>query len=215
MRAWTLTACAVMTLGGVAAAAGPDQTNTATATHTDYKAFCERFAGEWEGQIEFRENGKTSASIASASNRFEQGASRFVTYTEGFAFGKPVEFASVVKCDDGKCSYSEFTAVSPVRAVLNPTVGKADGVMIFRGTRQVNGTSQTIEQRFASVSSDHYTVEVFEVASSGAKELLCKLDMHRLPEGQVAAASDMFRFSEPVQQARAAFGVQASVTTDE
>lgn len=217
MRRRALSACALLAVCGSmcgSLVAGPEQAATPVAEGaTDYRAICQRLVGEWEGQVQVRRDGALSASVVSASNRLDQGQSELTSYVEGFAFGQPIEVAVVIRLSDTpRCAWAHTLAGGTKRGALTPVASQKDGAMVFEGQLGPHGGSATLQQRVVMPSPDQYLLEVFSVSASGEKELLCKLDMRRLPQGQVAAASEMFRFAEPVQQARELLTATAQVS---
>ena len=50
-----------------------------------------RFAGEWEGRLEMREDGRASISIVSISSKFNTSEDRFESVIQGFAFGMGID----------------------------------------------------------------------------------------------------------------------------
>ncbi|MBX3357473.1 MAG: DUF1579 family protein [Phycisphaeraceae bacterium] len=175
-----------------------------------------RLVGEWEGQIQTRNSdGRVSTSMASVSNRLENNDKSLVSCFEGFAFGRPVHGASVIRMNPGaQAERSWYTNLTNATMTMPMKASSSENSIAFAGEGVDPSTGKTvsIEQVLRVVDSNNYVFESFSIESSGEKVMLMRLEMSRLPEGRLAQAAEKFsdakllakvRLNSPAQTADA------------
>lgn len=176
----------------------------------------QRLAGEWEGQVQVRgTDGFNSASVISASNKLEDNGRSLASCLTGMAFAKSFEGASVIRLSNSGISGSwvDSYSKSTLTAAANSS-GCTEGSATLSGSFTRDAKQFKVEQALTMSDNDHYILEVTSISAEGRRTLLVRLDLTRLPAGQVAEANAKFKDAPLLTQLRNATTKSAQASAD-
>ena len=154
-----------------------------------------KFAGEWEGRLEMRTEGRASISIVSVSSRFDTKNERFESVFQGFAFGKPFDCAQMFGMNaEGAPSKYWWTSNFEQKGSSWSWQVAEDGRAVIGMGREHQGSLATrYEHVMTYVDDDQYEVEWFDIQPNGDRERVAKMTLSRMNRGERADASEVFQ----------------------
>lgn len=182
--------------GGSSSPVRSSSSSNATRAPMSAAELLSRFQGEWQGRLEVRNEQGVSVSQVSMSNRYEARQGRFVGGFTGFAFGEPMDGATMLAVSSkGQPMGYWWTSDLGDRGERWAFEVGEDGVSLV-GTGSVRERRITKQYRHVmrSVSSNEMEIAWFEVQKNGqiGEMPMAKMMMKRMARNEQAQASSMF-----------------------
>jgi hypothetical protein len=150
-------------------------------------------AGEWEGQVEARDQGgRVSSSLAAASSRIEDNGRTLVMCIQGFAFGESLEGASIWRLNPATAQVEHAMYRSDAGLTIRCTgqPGESSGTIRISGPCADGAAAQEsrLEQVVRTSGDSQFTMEWIRTDPAGTRSVVLRLDMNRLPKDRKSDA---------------------------